>query len=80
MDSGKAVPYIIDNWTFNAVGYEARKGSPAEITVNWEIFHGSMEPGNYRIIKTVNDFREQGIILHITSRRNLRLGSGEPSS
>lgn len=56
----QSVPYIIDNWTFNAVGYEARKGSPAEITVNWEIFHGSMEPGNCRIIKTVNDFRGTG--------------------
>lgn len=56
----QSVPYIIDNWTFNAVGYDTRKGSPAEITVNWEIFHGSMEPGNYRIIKTVNDFRGTG--------------------
>lgn len=56
----QSVPYIIDNWTFNAVGYAARKDSPAEITVNWEIFHGSMEQGNYRIIKTVNDFRGSG--------------------
>lgn len=37
----QSVSFIIDNWTFNAVGYDARKGSPAEITVNCEIFHGS---------------------------------------
>lgn len=55
-----SVPYIIDNWVFNAIAYPLKKGQPSEITVDWTAFHGELEPGIYRILKDVSDFRGTG--------------------
>lgn len=55
-----SVPYIIDNWGFHEVAYPLFKGEPQEADVDWEVFHGILEPGRYRIIKPVDDFRGTG--------------------
>lgn len=55
-----SVPYIIDNWGFHEVAYPLLKGAPQEADVDWEVFHGILEPGRYRIIKPVDDFRGTG--------------------
>lgn len=61
------VPYIIDNWAFIDIAYSLKKGVPQEIAVDWHAFHGYLEPGRYRIIKDVDDFRGTGdyITYHI---------------
>lgn len=28
--------------------------------MDWQVFHGSLEPGKYRIIKDISDFRGTG--------------------
>ncbi|WP_418579289.1 immunoglobulin-like domain-containing protein [Hungatella sp.] len=55
-----SVPYIIDNWIFYDVAYQLKKDVPQEITIDWKTFHGYQEPGKYRILKTVTDFRGTG--------------------
>ena len=55
-----SVPYIIDNWIFLDVAYQLKKDIPQEITIDWKAFHGYQEPGRYRILKTVKDFRGTG--------------------
>ena len=61
-DSGYwwSVPYIIDNWGFHDIAYTLKKEEPFEITVDWQAFHGELEPGKYRILKEVSDFRGTG--------------------
>ena len=54
------VDYLIDNWAFTAIGYEMPPESIRSLAVKWEVFHGELEPGNYRIVKDVNDFRGTG--------------------
>ena len=51
---------IIDNGMFHAVAYILRKGSPYEQTVNFEWLYGKLEPGKYRIVKEITDFRGTG--------------------
>ena len=52
------VDYIIDNWAFNAIGYETgpegAKDSPLCLDVKWSYFHGILPEGHYRITKTAN--------------------------
>lgn len=55
-----SVPYIIESWAFHDIAYTLKKNVPQEITVDWQVFHGSLEPGKYRIIKDINDFRGTG--------------------
>ena len=59
-DDWKDVPYLIDNWAFNAIAYMALKDQQAEWDVDWTVFHGELEPGKYRIVKAVMDFRGTG--------------------
>ncbi|MGL5434067.1 MAG: immunoglobulin-like domain-containing protein [Lachnospiraceae bacterium] len=53
-------PYIIDNWAFTSIGYSLESGNTSDIEINWEIFHGPMEAGQYRIVMEVMDFRKTG--------------------
>ena len=52
------VDYIIDNWAFNAIGYETgpegAKESPLCLDVKWSYFHGILPKGRYRITKTAD--------------------------
>ena len=56
----KDVPYLIDNWAITAIAYNVPEDGTVEWDVNWETFHGKLEPGTYRIVKSVMDFRGTG--------------------
>ena len=51
----EAVPMIIDNGVFTDIGYNIPKNGEAEIETNWEWLYGKLEPGTYKITKTVLD-------------------------
>ncbi len=55
-----SVPYRIDNWAFHEIAYIMTKDKPVEWETDWESFHGALEPGYYRMVKTVMDFRGTG--------------------
>lgn len=55
-----SLPYLIDNWGFNSIGYKALKDEPYTWEVDWTVFHGELSPGTYRIVKSVMDFRASG--------------------
>lgn len=55
-----SLSYLIDNWGFVAVGYPARKDIPSEWDTDWTTFHGVLDKGTYRIVKTVLYFQEPG--------------------
>ena len=55
-----SVPYLIDNWGFHDIAYEMPKDKPVEWETDWETFHGALEPGRYRLVKSVMDFRGTG--------------------
>ena len=54
------VPYLVDNWAVNSIGYMAPKNNRVEWDVDWSVFHGELEPGKYRIVKPIMDFRGTG--------------------
>ena len=56
------VGYIIENWAFPSIGYEILNGDTRSWSTRWQIFHGELEPGEYRIIKSVLDSRGHGDI------------------
>ena len=48
------VPIIFDgDWAFNMIGYPVQSGKDREWDVDWSWLYGSLEEGNYRIVKTV---------------------------
>lgn len=51
---------VIDNAAFNAIAYMIQKDSPYETVINFEWLYGRLDPGRYRIVKTVTDFRGTG--------------------
>lgn len=55
------VPVIIDgNYGFNSIGYELSPGDSGEWEIDWDWLYGSLEAGQYRIIKDILDFRDTG--------------------
>lgn len=58
--SWKGVPYLIDNWAFEAIAYAVPKDTPVQWDVNWETFHGTLQPGSYRILKNITHYRAPG--------------------
>lgn len=54
------VPTIIDNYGFDDIGYELLPDTSEEWSVNWEWLYGSLDEGDYRIVKNILDFRETG--------------------
>ena len=54
------VEYIIDNAAFNAIAYTVPQNGTRSWGVRWNVFHGELPPGDYRIIKSVVDFRGTG--------------------
>ena len=57
---------IIGNGMFHAVAYILRKGSPYEQAVSFEWLYGKLEPGKYRIVKEITDFRGTGDYIDYT--------------
>jgi len=51
---------IDGNYGFNDIGYYLPAGELSEWEVDWEWLYGSLEAGEYRIIKDVSDFRGTG--------------------
>ena len=41
--------------SFTDMGYNVDSNNIVEFEMNWEDYYGSLEPGNYRIVKKVND-------------------------
>lgn len=54
------MPYLVENAAFTSEAYTAVKDQPSEWEVNWEVFHGPLDEGTYRIVKSVMDFRGTG--------------------
>lgn len=55
------VPITIEaEYGFNDIGYELNPGSRSEWRVNWNWLYGSLEAGDYRIVKDILDFRKAG--------------------
>lgn len=54
------VKYIIDDYGFNAIGYELSQDMSLDWNVNWTYFHGVLPAGKYRITKSFLDFRGTG--------------------
>lgn len=55
------IPVAIDgNYGFNDIGYDLPSGEVSEWEVDWEWLYGSLEPGEYRIIKDVLEFKDTG--------------------
>ena len=44
---------IIDNYAFNAIGYSVDLNNQLEMDINWEWLYGSLENGEYRLVKKV---------------------------
>lgn len=57
----KAVPIVIEgNYGFHDIAYSIANNSTTEFEMNWEWLYGKLEPGEYRIGKSVYDFRDTG--------------------
>lgn len=54
------VPYIIEDFGFHDIAYLLGKDNPRNLIVDWKWLYGSLEPGEYRIIKDITDFRDTG--------------------
>jgi hypothetical protein len=59
-DTWYAVPYIIDNYAFTMIGYPLDPGATKTMDVDWNWLYGKLTAGNYRIIKSILDFRGSG--------------------
>ncbi|MFY9176075.1 MAG: immunoglobulin-like domain-containing protein [Caldicoprobacterales bacterium] len=60
-DQWYQVPVVIEgDYGFEDIGYELNPGDKREWEVNWEWLYGSLDKGEYRIIKDILDFRETG--------------------
>lgn len=55
-----SVPYVIENGAFTMEAYNLPKGEPRTLAVSWGWLYGELPPGEYRLLKTVTDFRSTG--------------------
>ncbi len=51
------VPALIDNYGFSETGYDLPFHQSRKLELDWKWLYGDLEPGDYRIIKDVIDFR-----------------------
>lgn len=55
------LPVAIDgNYGFNDIGYDLASGDHKEWSVDWNWLYGSLDKGEYRIVKDILDFRSTG--------------------
>ncbi len=60
-DSWYQVPIEFEgNYGFNSIGYDLAPDSDSEWTVDWEWLYGSLDKGEYRIVKDILDFKGTG--------------------
>ena len=54
-DSWERLPVIVEgDWCFTEEGYPIPQGGDAEMETDWEWLYGTLEPGTYRICKSVS--------------------------
>lgn len=51
---------IEGDYGFDSIGYMLEPGKKREQEINWQWLHGSLNNGEYRIIKDISDFRATG--------------------
>ena len=56
----EAVPYEDGQWAFHSIAYSMPENQPVEWKADWEALYGPLEPGRYRLVKPVLDFRGTG--------------------
>lgn len=57
----ESVPVIVEgNYGFHAIAYTITAGEKTESEIDWKWLYGELKPGEYRIGKSVNDFRKSG--------------------
>ena len=54
------VPTIIDDYGFNDIAYVLPPATKEELTIDWEWLYGSLDNGEYRIVKTVWNVNDSG--------------------
>ncbi|MDE5414257.1 immunoglobulin-like domain-containing protein [Alkalihalobacterium chitinilyticum] len=55
------VPVALDGeYGFNDIGYDLDSSDVREWAVDWDWLYGSVDPGDYRIVKDILDFRKAG--------------------
>lgn len=54
------VPTVIDDYGFTEEAYPIPAGGEAEMVTDWQWIYGALEPGTYRIRKTVSDELSSG--------------------
>ncbi|MBU9711892.1 immunoglobulin-like domain-containing protein [Evansella tamaricis] len=55
------LPVTLDgNYGFNDIGYDLNPSDAREWAVDWKWLYGSLDTGDYRIVKDILDFREAG--------------------
>ena len=59
-DEWVEVPTVVENYGFHDLGFTISHDSPSEITENWEWLYGKLEPGVYRIGKSMIDDLRMG--------------------
>lgn len=58
-DIWEAVPYVIDKWGFNSIGYEVPNQSNTDkIAIDWNWLYGELPDGQYRLSKTTRNENE----------------------
>lgn len=55
-----SVPVVIENYGFNDIAHMIMSGDTTETELDWEWLYGGLEPGEYRIGKSVMDVAEGG--------------------
>ena len=58
--TGEPVPYRDGQWAFHSIAYSMPENQPVEWKADWEALYGTLEPGRYRLVKPVMDFRGAG--------------------
>ncbi|WP_096154197.1 immunoglobulin-like domain-containing protein [Bacillus sp. FJAT-45066] len=55
------VPVALDGeYGFNSIGYDLPSSDVKEMPIDWEWLYGSLDTGEYRIVKDIIDFRKSG--------------------
>ncbi len=77
-DGWEALEPVIENYAFHMVAYTVEKDKPLELEVQYDWLFGQLEPGEYRIVKQVNDFRETGDFDTYEYRAEFAVDDGTP--
>ena len=56
------VPVAIDgNYGFTSIGYDLDSGESRELKIDWDWLYGSLDTGEYRVVKDILKYNEPGI-------------------